>query len=111
MLYITSIIAILMPSFILMLPGSILFPYIFLFGGIVFTIHTISIGGILLEVTTNENRALYTGLTGAGSILPVIFPFIGGWIITQFGFNLFFILFIVVILLSFDSIYKIKCKK
>jgi MFS family permease len=111
MLYITSIIAILMPSFILMLPGSILFPYIFLFGGIVFTIHTISIGGILLEVTTNENRALYTGLTGAGSILPVIFPFIGGWIITQFGFSPFFVLFIVVMFLSFCSIYKIDCKK
>jgi len=76
MLYITSIIAILIPLFILILPGSILFPYIFLFGGIVFTIHSISINGILLEVTTNENRALYTGLSGAGAIFPVIFPFI-----------------------------------
>jgi MFS family permease len=111
MLYITSIIAILIPLFILMIPGSMLFPYIFLFGGVVFTIHRISISGILLELTTNENRALYTGLSGAGAIFPVIFPFIGGWIITEFGFNLFFVLFIAVIFLSFYFIYKINCKK
>ena len=111
MLYITSIIAILIPLSILMMPGSMLFPYIFLFGGVVFTIHRISISGILLEVTTNENRALYTGLSGAGAIFPVIFPFIGGWIITEFGFNLFFVLFIAVIFLSFYFIHKINCKK
>ncbi len=111
MMYITSIIAILIPLFILMMPGSVLFPYIFLAGGVVFTIHSISISGILLEVTANENRALYTGLSGAGGILPVIFPFIGGWIITEFGFNLFFVLFIAVIFLSFYFIYKIDCKK
>ena len=111
MLYATSLIALVIPLLIIMLPGSILFPYIFLFGGIVFTIHNVTISGILLEVTTNENRALYTGLSGAGAILPVIFPFIGGWVITEFGFNLFFVLFIAIIFISFYSIYKINCKK
>ncbi|MCK4297258.1 MAG: MFS transporter [Candidatus Marinimicrobia bacterium] len=111
MLYTTSIIAMLIPLFILTLSGSVLFPYIFLAGGIVFTIHRIAISGVLLEITSNNNRALYTGLTGAGGILPVIFPFLGGWIITEFGFNLFFILFIAVILMSFYFIYKIDCKK
>ena len=67
--------------------------------------------GYLLEVTTNENRALYTGLSGAGGILPVIFPFLGGWIITEFGFTPFFILFILVIFLSFYFILKMDCQK
>jgi MFS family permease len=111
MMYIASIIAILIPLLILILPGYLLFPYIFLLGGIVFTIHTISMNGILLEVTTNENRALYTGLSGAGGILPVIFPFLGGWIITAFGFTQFFILFIMIIFSSFYFIYKIDCQK
>lgn len=111
MLYITSIIAILIPLFILILPGSILFPYIFLAGGIVFAIHTISTNGILLEVTNNENRALYTGLSGAGNILPTVFPLLSGWIITEFGFRLFFILFMLIIFLSFYFIYKLDCKK
>ncbi|MEA3420608.1 MAG: hypothetical protein U9Q97_02880 [Acidobacteriota bacterium] len=83
----------------------------YLLGGIIFTIHNISINGILLEITNNENRALYTGLSGAGSIIPSIFSFIGGWIITEFGFTLFFVLFILIIFLSFYFIYKIDCKK
>ena len=111
MMYTTSIVAILIPLFILILPGSILFPYIFLAGGIVFTIHMISINGVLLEITSNENRALYTGLSGAGSILPVIFPFLSGWIVTEFGFTHFFILFILIIFLSFYFIHKMDCKK
>jgi MFS family permease len=111
MLVMTSMLATLIPLFILVFPGSLFFPYIFLAGGIVFTIHDISMSGILLEVTTNENRALYTGLSGAGSILPVIFPFLGGWIITEFGFTPFFILFILIILLSFHFIHKMDCKK
>jgi len=111
MLYTTTVIGILIPFFILLLPGATLFPYIFLAGGISFTIHRISISGILLEVTTNENRALYTGLSGAGSILPVVFPFVGGWIITEFGFNLFFILFSTIMVTSFYFIYSINCQK
>lgn len=111
MLVMTSMLATLIPLFILVIPGSLFFPYIFLAGGIVFTIHDISMSGILLEVTTNENRALYTGLSGAGSILPVIFPFFGGWIITKFGFTPFFILFILIIFLSFHFIHKMDCKK
>jgi len=110
MLYITTIIAILITLFILIIPGSTLFPYVFLVGGIVFTIHTISISGILLEVTTDQNRALYTGLSGAGSILPVIFPFLGGWIISEFGFNLFFGLFITIMLSSIYFIRGVDCK-
>ena len=97
MMYIASVLGIIIPLVILILPGSVLFPYIFLLGGMLFTIYTISMNGILLEVTTNENRALYTGLSGAGGILPVIFPFLGGWIITAFGFTQFFILFILVL--------------
>jgi len=111
MLYITSILSVLIPLFVLMLPGSMTFPYIFLAGGIVFTIHSISMSGILLEITTDKNRALYAGLSGAGSILPVIFPLLGGWIITELGFTPFFILFILIIFLSFYFIYKIDCKK
>ncbi len=111
MLYLSSIIAILIPLFIIVIPGATLFPYIFLAGGIVFTMHNISISGILLEVTTNENRALYTGLTGAGNILPVLFPFLGGWIITQFGFSQFFVLFIFLVSLSFYFISRIGCEK
>ena len=111
MLYITSVIAILIPLYVLFLPGAEYFPYIFLAGGIILTIYSVSSGGVLLEVTTNENRALFTGLSGVGGILPVVFPFLGGWLITEFGFSLFFALFIAVMTISFYFIHKMGCKQ
>ncbi len=111
LLYITSILSILIAISILIFPGDILFPYIFLFGGLVYAFHRIAIGGVLLEITTNKNRSLYTGLSGAGNILPAIFPLLGGWIVNQFGFTPFFIIFIIIVAISFYFTYKLDCQK
>ena len=111
MLIMTSILGVLIPVGIISFPGALLFPSIFLAAGLVFAMHDISISGILLEVTTNENRAVYAGISGAGSIFPVVFPFLGGWIVTESGFNSFFLLLSAFMLLSFYFIWKLKCKK
>ena len=87
------------------------FRLLFMAGGVVFAAYTISMSGVLLEISGNENRALYSGIAGAGNILPALFPLLGGWIIEQFGFQTFFILFTFVILLSFYFIYKMNCRK
>ncbi|MEA3458410.1 MAG: MFS transporter [Candidatus Thermoplasmatota archaeon] len=110
-LYMVSLLSILILTSILVFPGAILFPYIFLFGGLIYTFHRIAVGGVLLEVTTDKNRALYTGLTGAGNILPALFPLAGGLIIQQFGFNTFFPIFIFILILSLYYIYKLDCKE
>ncbi len=85
--------------------------YIFVVGGIVYSLFTMSMSGLLLEISGNENRALYTGFAGAGNILPAIFPLIGGSIISRFGFQSFFILFMLIILSAAFFIFKIDCKK
>jgi len=85
--------------------------YIFVLGGIVFSLFTISMNGLLLEVSGNENRALYTGFAGAGNILPALFPLAGGTIITQFGYQTFFVFFMLIIATSVFFIFKINCKK
>ena len=110
-LYSTSLLALLISVFILIFPGEILFPYIFLFGGLVYAFHRIAVSGVLLEVTTNKNRALYTGLSGAGNILPTLFPLLGGWIIKHFGFSPFFLIVVITLLISFYYIYRLDCKK
>jgi MFS family permease len=66
--------------------------------------------GVLLEISGNTNRALYTGIAGAGNILPAVFPLAGGWIIKHFGFLPFFSLFMIVILASLFFIYKMDFK-
>ena len=110
LLYLTSILAFIIPLFMLILPGHFLLNLSFLAGGIVFTLHTIAASGVLLEVSTNENRALYTGIVGAGSVLPIIFPLVSSWIINQFGFSMFFIVFMFIISSSFYFIFKLDCK-
>jgi len=110
-LYSTSLLALLISVFILIFPGEILFPYIFLFGGLVYAFHRIAVSGVLLEVTTNKNRALYTGLSGAGNILPTLFPLLGGWIVKHFGFSSFFLIVAITLLISFYYIYRLDCKK
>ena len=110
-LYSTSLLALLISVFILIFPGEILFPYIFLFGGLVYAFHRIAVSGVLLEVTTNKNRALYAGLSGAGNILPTLFPLLGGWIVKHFGFSPFFLIVVITLLISFYYIYRLDCKK
>ena len=85
--------------------------FIFILGGIVYSIFSITMNGVLLEVSGKENRAIYTGFAGAGSIIPAIFPLIAGYLIKVFGFQNFFWLYIVIISFSVFFIYKLNCKK
>jgi MFS family permease len=84
---------------------------IFVVGGIVFTAYSISMNGVLLEISGTANRALYTGIAGAGNILPAIFPLFGGWLIKHYGFTPFFVLYSLIILSALYFIYKLNCKK
>ena len=87
------------------------FSLIFLTGGMVFALYSISMNGILLEISGNHNRAVYAGFAGAGNIIPTLFPLLGGWIIKTFSFESFFILFITVMASALFFIFKIKCTK
>ena len=84
---------------------------IFVVGGIVFTAYSISMNGVLLEISGTANRALYTGIAGAGNILPAIFPLFGGWLIKHYGFTPFFVSYSLIILSALYFIYKLNCKK
>jgi MFS family permease len=90
-----------MPPFIL----------IFLAGGIVISIYSISMNGVMLEISSTENRTLYAGIAGAGNIIPAVFPLLGGWIIVRTGYPIFFALFMFFILISLFFIYKLDCSK
>ncbi len=110
LLYLNTLLSILLVTLILVLPDFPPFFLMFFIGGIIFATYSITMNGVLLEVSETGNRALYTGITGAGNILPALFPLVGGWVITRFGFASFFVLFIIVILSSLYFIYNLKCK-
>jgi MFS family permease len=85
--------------------------YIFVVGGVVFSLYSMSMNGLLLEISGTENRALYTGFAGAGNILPALFPLLGGTLIQLFGFRVFFALFMIIIAMAAFFIFKIDCKR
>jgi hypothetical protein len=111
LLYGGAILAFLLPLFMLLPFRVPSLAVIFFIGGIVFTAYSISMNGVLLEISGTKNRTLYTGIAGAGSILPTLFPLGGGWMIKHFGFLPFFALFMLLVLSSLFFIYKLNCKK
>ncbi|MDA3942350.1 MAG: MFS transporter [Bacteroidetes bacterium] len=84
---------------------------VFLLGGIVFAIYQVSMNGVLLEVSGTSNRAIYTGIAGAGNIIPAVFPLMGGLIIQNLGFMTFFACYLLVVLSSLFFAKKINCAK
>ncbi|NQT65159.1 MAG: MFS transporter [FCB group bacterium] len=87
-----------------------MYQLIFILTGIFITAFNISRNGILVEISSNENRATYTGISGAGSILPTIFPLIAGILISIWGYYATFIMVSLIVAASFGFIKKLKCK-
>ncbi len=111
LLYANVVLSLVMALMALNIQNISLLKYIFLVGGVVYSLFTMTMNGVLLEVSRTENRALYTGFVGAGNILPAVFPLIGGSIISAFGFNAFFVIFLMIIVTAAFFIYRIDCKK
>lgn len=111
LLYSNVLLSLFLVSLVFIIKDGTSIKYIFILGGIVFSLFTISMNGLLLEVSGKENRAVYAGFTGAGNILPAIFPLIGGAIINWLGYQAFFVLFMLIISMALFFIFKINCKK
>ena len=95
---------------LLLIDNQFYYQLIFILSGIFVSIFKISNNGILLEISTNENRAVYAGISGAGKIFSTIFPLISGVLILYIGFNFVFILVSVIILLSYYFVRQLNCK-
>jgi hypothetical protein len=111
LLYGNTLLVLSLLSILLLTTGKPPFVLIFLTGGIIISMYAISMNGVLLEISGTQNRALYTGIAGAGNILPALFPLAGGWIIEHMGYRVFFALFLFIVLISVFFIYKLDCRK
>jgi MFS family permease len=111
MLYGIALLTFLVPIHLLSFGSQAAFAIYFFAGGLIFTFYKVAMEGILLEVSNNENRAIYAGLAGAGHIIPALFPILGGWLIYTLGFTAFFAVFLAIILVSFYFIWQLDCKK
>ncbi|MEN8226251.1 MAG: MFS transporter [Bacteroidota bacterium] len=85
--------------------------FVFILGGMVFSLYSISMNGVLLEISGTQKRSIYAGFAGAGNILPALFPLFGGWLIEHFGFRAFVMVYILILSAALYFIKKIKCQK
>jgi len=86
------------------------FQWIFFFSGFAVSAGRISIEGILLEITTDDNRAIYAGISGTLSLTTAIFPLIAGILIENYGFGAIFTVATPIIFSSFFFLKRIQCK-
>jgi MFS family permease len=110
LLTIAVFIGIAIPILALLLSNSqFYFQFIFILSGIFVSIFKMSNSGILLEISTNDNRAIYAGISGAGKIFTMIFPLIAGVLIYYIGFTAVFIFVSATIVVSYFFVRKLNC--
>lgn len=83
---------------------------IFLMSGIFYASYKIAFSGVLIEISNEDNRALYTGIAGAGNVISVIFPLIAGVLISMFGYTIIFITTSLIMLISLCFVNKLDCQ-
>lgn len=78
----------LLPLLVLVLSGTQLpvFLSVFFLMGVAISARKIAFDGLLIEITTNTNRALYKGIVGTTSLTTALFPLIAGGLIKQLGY-------------------------
>ncbi len=86
------------------------YQFLFLLSGFFVSVYKISKSGVLIEISNSENRAIYTGISGAGDIVSMIFPLIAGALISIIGFKIVFIIVSFVVISSFFIAFKLDCK-
>ncbi len=102
----------LLPVLALLFSGNrTLYLLLFLLSGVVLAARQISLPGILLEISNDENRAIYTGLSGLGSLAVMIYPVFAGFIVQKLGYSAIFILTGILVLSSFYFSGKISCDR
>ena len=90
--------------------NQLIYQLLFVLTGIFITTFNISRNGILVEISSNENRATYTGISGAGNILSTFFPLVAGILISLLGYYITFSIVSLIVASSFVFIKKINCR-
>ena len=105
--------------FSLLPPLALIFAYslpveffiiVFLLTGTALSGYKIAVPGIFLEITTESNRALYSGIYGAFNITISVFPLLIGILVTSLGY---ISIFLAVSLISLTALFftsKLECR-
>ncbi len=93
--------------FLVHYPG--IYQYLFVVSGIFLTLYKVAINGILIEISTDENRTFFAGISGAGNILASLLPIFSGMFILWFGYTVVFIALALLILSGYYFASRLEC--
>ena len=80
---------------------------VFFLSGFGISAREISSEGIFIEISRDENRALYRGITGAMSLSTALFPLMSGWLIGEVGFVPVFVLGSLMVATSYYFVHSL----
>jgi predicted MFS family arabinose efflux permease len=84
--------------------------WMFLLSGAAFSAYKMAIEGVLLEISTNENRIIYSGIFGIFNVLTALAPIVAGILIPHIGYAVVFGVIAVLSLLSLLGVKQLNCK-
>ncbi|GAB4169740.1 MAG: hypothetical protein Kow00108_03500 [Calditrichia bacterium] len=80
----------------------------FLLGAII-SAYKIGMEGSLLEISSDENRIIFTGIFGALNILGSLIPLVGGFLFEVIPYTIIFLFISLLALLNFKYIRRLDC--
>jgi len=86
-----------------------LFFILFFLSGSAISAYKIVQEGIIIEISNEQNRALYAGIFGTLNIVIAIFPLLLGMMIEYFGYNFILIILPAITLSSYLLLNKLEC--
>lgn len=86
-----------------------IFPVVFFLGGFNLTAYRIISPGILLEISNDSTRSLYTAISGAGNLSLILIPLLNGLLIQALGYVFVYILSAIALIFSLFIIKKLNC--
>ena len=101
----------LLPFMVLWLSGfgPAFFQWSFFLAGTLISGVRIAYEGVLLEITTNDNRAVYAGISGALSLTTAVFPILAGILINVSTFEAIFSFTSLLVVSALFFFMRLKC--
>ena len=102
--------AVLIPLSAMLFAGhAFAYQFVFFISGIFTSAYRIAMSGILVEISDESNRSLYTGISGAGDITTALFPLIVGALLPVAGFTTIFWLCAFIVATGYYFAQKMDC--
>ncbi|MCF7928343.1 MAG: hypothetical protein K9L68_05175 [Spirochaetales bacterium] len=102
-----------LPLFALFASGKsvTLYIFVFLWAGFLLSARRIALEGLLIEISSNENRVIYSALAGAFSFVSAVFPLVSGFLIRGVGYPPIFFLTSAAVLTALIPLAGIRAKE